>query len=980
MDETDEAAAKYARPPLTTYLMQALDLIRFQFPDLAALPASDLAAIATHRFIEMASLIGNTAKCFKMVNTMKSVAGIQEVACLIDFVTDKVQVLQSLGHITQLKDLFVPRSAHTVPSLQTHIVSTPYPVAKNRCGRPGHQGRQGALVLVDAVPGTECIVVTIAFEAPPDYIPGQHVVLLHYGEEETLYFFASISEIDLTTKSIQLVLRMGEWPPIVPLLPTLPIGTPLHIDGGHGDMLLPPVEDLGNITDVVLIAAGTGIAAHRCIIKHLLSLTGWDFTIHLMYSWNIKKYRTVLYHDEFMDLANKGHIRYTALWTGVTQSEQQQLGKSFGSNIQICFERVSEQILRKVITKPKTTLAMVCGMPLMVGQVLIQLQRVGVTSEQVKRETYGIKHPSTCLEEKLLAFNGVSLKANKLPNMRLPSQTAISSVRTVRAHISGVGCRLAGEIKSPPSLWSALMSHQCMITAAGPRRWNRACKDAKLDSPLPGAFIDVSEQINAKSWTEEASLTPLLDVHLRVLLNVVNEALSDAGHPSETCKYQRVGVYTAVEASRMTVPMQTWQISLAIGQTLLVDGPHSNTDAACASGYLAACSAMEAIQNGDCSRAIVAGAALSLSAEPMASMLIQGIFSRTGHVVPLDQGADGTVIGEGCAALVLDVDAQNSYGSVRGWGKSRNFTSMIPGVIDDTKMQRTATNALVAAQLKPADVDFVHLHATGNRNGDVPELENVSEVLTEGRSPGTPLVLLGHKGAFGHTEPTSGVIAMIVTALALNNRFVPGHPAVAHPVKVVQNSPLLDLPFGENRMLSSHRSLSASINANSGSGDYAHLVVSQVMDTRCVDHKMQIQHGIKSDLSILSIVSTSALSLKGSFDSSDQESSEFALSLVGQPAENVQRRITTLVQHHIYDLLGKDVPASAPLMQSGITSHLALKLYSALQHDLQGAVDLPATLIFDYPTAAGIGQMAEELMQNVATPRSSMCVQQIAAE
>ena len=76
MDETDEAAAKYARPPLTTYLMQALDLIRFQFPDLAALPASDLAAIATHRFIEMASLIGNTEKCFKMVNTMKSVAGI----------------------------------------------------------------------------------------------------------------------------------------------------------------------------------------------------------------------------------------------------------------------------------------------------------------------------------------------------------------------------------------------------------------------------------------------------------------------------------------------------------------------------------------------------------------------------------------------------------------------------------------------------------------------------------------------------------------------------------------------------------------------------------------------------------------------------------------------------------------------------------------------------------------------------------------
>ena len=158
MDETNEAAAKHARQPLTTYLMQAVDLIRFQFPELAALPASDLAAIAAHRFIEMASLIGDTEKCSKMVNTMKSVAGIREVACLIDFVTDKAQVLRSLGHVTQLKDLFIPRSAHTVPSLQAHMVAMPCPVAKNRCGRPGHQGRKGALVLVDAVPGTECIV------------------------------------------------------------------------------------------------------------------------------------------------------------------------------------------------------------------------------------------------------------------------------------------------------------------------------------------------------------------------------------------------------------------------------------------------------------------------------------------------------------------------------------------------------------------------------------------------------------------------------------------------------------------------------------------------------------------------------------------------------------------------------------------------------------------------------------------------------
>ena len=191
-----------------------------------------------------------------------------------------------------------------------------------QCGLPSQQRQSGALKHTELIHGTGCLAITVELESWPEFTAGEHVVLLYYGAEEAMYVYASISDICRLDQTIQLVLRMGEWPPIVPLLATLSPGAKLEIDAGHGEMVMPPIKTLQNTSHIILIGAGTGIVPLRCLLWHILNLEALQCLIHVLYSWNVSKYPNVLYHDEFLQLAQAGRIDYTCVWTGTTKLDQ----------------------------------------------------------------------------------------------------------------------------------------------------------------------------------------------------------------------------------------------------------------------------------------------------------------------------------------------------------------------------------------------------------------------------------------------------------------------------------------------------------------------------------------------------------------------------------------------------------------------------------------------------------------------------------
>jgi acyl transferase domain-containing protein/NAD(P)H-dependent flavin oxidoreductase YrpB (nitropropane dioxygenase family) len=216
-------------------------------------------------------------------------------------------------------------------------------------------------------------------------------------------------------------------------------------------------------------------------------------------------------------------------------------------------------------------------------------------------------------------------------------------------------------------------------------------------------------------------------------------------------------------------------------------GPNFVVDAACAASLAAVHVAIEQLRSGACSTAVVG--AVDATNSPMAYMS----FAKThallprGRSCPLDQSADGIVLGEGVGVLVLkrladaERDGDRIYALIRGIGagsdgRHRSLTAPHPAGQVCT-LQRAYENA----GLSPARVSLVECHGTGTVVGDQAEIEALQLLFqTAGARPRTCAVG-SVKSMIGHTKTVAGLAGLIKTALALHQQVLPPTSNVAKP-------------------------------------------------------------------------------------------------------------------------------------------------------------------------------------------------------
>jgi phthiocerol/phenolphthiocerol synthesis type-I polyketide synthase E len=113
-----------ARAPLCNYLKAHVGLIETMTRSLNIKVeidqkyVDDLVAFAFERYYQTASLIGTPEKCLPMIDRLKQI-GVDEVACFVDFGVDTASVLDSLQHLSRLRELSEQTSEpkHLVASL-----------------------------------------------------------------------------------------------------------------------------------------------------------------------------------------------------------------------------------------------------------------------------------------------------------------------------------------------------------------------------------------------------------------------------------------------------------------------------------------------------------------------------------------------------------------------------------------------------------------------------------------------------------------------------------------------------------------------------------------------------------------------------------------------------------------------------------------------------------------------------------------------
>ena len=366
--------------------------------------------------------------------------------------------------------------------------------------------------------------------------------------------------------------------------------------------------------------------------------------------------------------------------------------------------------------------------------------------------------------------------------------------------IIGMACRFPGGAHTPESFWTLLAEGREGIVEVPPSRWDvNAYYHPDPEAPGRiatrwGGFLDGIDQFDAPFFGISPREAALMDPQQRVLLEVLWEALENAGQRADLLAGSPTGVFAGVcgsdygflqnlDPDRLSVYSGTGTANNIVAgrAAYLFDlrGPAVALDTACSSSLAAVHLACQSLRSGDCTLAVAAGVNLILAPPASIGMSRMRMLAPDGRCKTFDARADGFVRSEGCGVVVLKrlADALAAgdpvLAAIRGSALNQDGRSTGLTAPNMLAQQAVLRQALANAGIHPAQVDYVETHGTGTVLGDPIEVEALAAVY--GQPAARPCVLGAVKTNIGHAEAAAGVAGLIKAVLALQHEAIPGN-------------------------------------------------------------------------------------------------------------------------------------------------------------------------------------------------------------
>ncbi len=227
-------------------------------------------------------------------------------------------------------------------------------------------------------------------------------------------------------------------------------------------------------------------------------------------------------------------------------------------------------------------------------------------------------------------------------------------------------------------------------------------------------------------------------------------------------------------------------------------GVNYTVDAACASSLAAVYLACQELERG-ASDMVLAGGCDTVQ-NPLSYLCFarSGVLSPTGRSRTFSADADGIVISEGLAAVVLKRredavrDGDRIYAVIRGAGGASDGRqrSLTAPTVDGQR--RTIRRAYDQAGYDPATVQLFEAHGTGTKLGDPTECEALRGILEASNARPQYAAIGSVKSNIGHTKAAAGIAGLIKTALAVYHRVLPAtlHVTTPNPKAGLEDGPL----------------------------------------------------------------------------------------------------------------------------------------------------------------------------------------------
>jgi acyl transferase domain-containing protein/NAD(P)H-dependent flavin oxidoreductase YrpB (nitropropane dioxygenase family) len=465
----------------------------------------------------------------------------------------------------------------------------------------------------------------------------------------------------------------------------------------------------------------------------------------------------------------------------------------------------------------------------MVGQVAA-LRSQTTTIARLHEE---LSSASTLFLEQALSRESAAFEP--LPKAPKPSDIAIIGMAAVLPQASTVS-----------RFWSNTLKRLDAIVEIPPDRWNwRLYYDPdpkapdKIISRWGGFLPDVP--FDPIRYGMPPSSLPSIEPAQLIALEVVRNALADAGYADRPFPREQTGVVLGMGggaaqlamgfAFRSYLPMLDTVLPEAgrhalescqgllpewtedsfpgfllnvtagrIANRLNLGGSNYTVDAACGSSLAAAALAVRELETGAADMVVLGGVDTVQNPFTYLAFSKTQAFSPRGRCRPFDAGADGIVISEGVAALVLkrladaERDGDRIYAVIKGVGASSDGRARgLTAPVVEGQM-RALERAYAKAGISPSSVGYVEAHGTGTALGDVVEIEALGRLFQDaGASPGR-CVVGSVKSSIGHTKCAAGLAGLINASLSLYHNVLPPTIGIENP------NPKLDLHGGPFRL------------------------------------------------------------------------------------------------------------------------------------------------------------------------------------
>ena len=312
------------------------------------------------------------------------------------------------------------------------------------------------------------------------------------------------------------------------------------------------------------------------------------------------------------------------------------------------------------------------------------------------------------------------------------------------------------------------------------------------------AFLKEIDKFDNQFFRIPPNEAVLMDPNHRLFLQSAYGALEDSGYSSIDLNGENVGVYVGfpseysnkmyhdiIDDTCHNLIPQSFAGNLPailpsrISYYLNLKGPTMVIDTACSSSLVAVHVACRAIQQGDCSMALVGG--VNLFAVPIMNEVVQGIgiIASDGRAKTFDDECDGVGQGEAVATIVLKPlkkaieSNDNIYAVIKGSAINQDGKSIGITAPNVTAQTAVICEAWDNASIDPKTISYIEAHGTATKIGDPTEISAIKVAFEKYTGLKQFCGIGSIKSNIGHTIGTAGMAGLIKSVLALKHKIIP---------------------------------------------------------------------------------------------------------------------------------------------------------------------------------------------------------------